>query len=313
MHDELAARGGSGRATDGARDVAYLCLLDALACAFQALQDPACTRLLGPVVPGATMTFGARVPGTSFQLDPVQAAFNLGTMIGWLDQQDAALATCGAHLADTLGALLSVADYQARKALAEGRPPATVRDVLDALLDAAVQRPAERAASHRAATMTIDRCDAARIACATSITSLLGATAMQRARAHHLAAREALVNDAVVQRPSSWLGDANARGVRIALLAMAEVPDRAWAWADRVGSQPASSLQPQATALSLLQTPDLPACDTSSAQRIRERFLANATAHFPPVQAGKLKAALADRSRLEGMPVNELVSMTVRN
>jgi hypothetical protein len=71
-----------------ARETAFYCLMDSLACGFQALRFPACTKLLGPVVPGATMAGGARVPGTSFDLDPVQATFNLGAMIRWLDFND---------------------------------------------------------------------------------------------------------------------------------------------------------------------------------------------------------------------------------
>jgi 2-methylcitrate dehydratase len=78
--------------SDAAYQTAYYCLMDTLACAFQALKYPACTKLLGPVVPGATMPGGARVPGTSYELDPVMAAFNIGTMIRWLDFNDTWLA-----------------------------------------------------------------------------------------------------------------------------------------------------------------------------------------------------------------------------
>ncbi|MDH5177574.1 MAG: MmgE/PrpD family protein [Gammaproteobacteria bacterium] len=297
--------------TDEARDAAYHCLLDALTCALQSLQHAACTRLLGPVVPGATMTFGARVPGTSFQLDPAQAAFNLGTMIGWLNQQDAAFVTCRGHLADTLGAVLSVADYQARKALAEGRAPATVRDVLDALLGTALPVPNDD--SQRATAARIDRCDSARIACAAAVASLLGATPAQIALARRLAAAESRVNGESVAPPPWWLGEANARGVRIALVAKsapATDDDVAPAVQSPTGISAANA---EVAAVSPIQTTHAPRLDESVAAGIRERFSAVVTAHFPPVQAEKIKAACLDRSRLEALPINELVSLTVRN
>jgi 2-methylcitrate dehydratase len=98
-------------ASELAYETAYHCLLDSLACALQALRYPACTKLLGPVVPGATMARGARVPGTSYELDPVHAAFNLGTMIRWLDFNDTWLAVEWGHPSDNIGAILTVADY----------------------------------------------------------------------------------------------------------------------------------------------------------------------------------------------------------
>ncbi|HZO23094.1 MAG TPA: bifunctional 2-methylcitrate dehydratase/aconitate hydratase [Steroidobacteraceae bacterium] len=119
-----------------AYETAQFCLMDTLACGFQALKYPACTKLLGPVVPGAVMPGGARVPGTSFELDPVQAAFNIGTMVRWLDFNDTWLAAEWGHPSDNLGAILAVADYQARKAVMEGKGPPTVRDVLTAMIKA---------------------------------------------------------------------------------------------------------------------------------------------------------------------------------
>src|SRR5688572_24214581 len=122
--------------SETAYETAYYCLLDSLACALQALKYPACTKLLGPIVPGATMARGARVPGTSYELDPVQAAFNLGTMIRWLDFNDTWLAAEWGHPSDNLGAILTVADFQSRSALAEARTPPTVRDVLRRMIQA---------------------------------------------------------------------------------------------------------------------------------------------------------------------------------
>jgi 2-methylcitrate dehydratase len=119
-----------------AYDTARYCLMDTLACGFQALKYPACTKLLGPVVPGAVMPGGARVPGLSYELDPVQAAFNIGAMVRWLDFNDTWLAAEWGHPSDNLGGILAVADYLARKAVMEGKSPPTVRDLLTAMIKA---------------------------------------------------------------------------------------------------------------------------------------------------------------------------------
>jgi 2-methylcitrate dehydratase len=114
-----------------AYDTAAYCLMDTLACGFQALKYPACTKLMGPVVPGATLAGGARVPGTSYELDPVQAAFNIGAMIRWLDFNDTWLAAEWGHPSDNLGAILAVADYLSRSG-----KPLKVRDVLTGMIKA---------------------------------------------------------------------------------------------------------------------------------------------------------------------------------
>jgi 2-methylcitrate dehydratase len=119
-----------------AYDTARYCLMDTLACGFQALKYPACTKLMGPIVPGATMVGGARVPGTSYELDPVRAAFNVGTMIRWLDFNDTWLAAEWGHPSDNLGGVLALADYLSRQAISSGRAPLTVRDVLTAMIKA---------------------------------------------------------------------------------------------------------------------------------------------------------------------------------
>src|SRR5688500_14280957 len=122
--------------SDAAYETAYYCLMDTLACGFQALQYPACTKLMGPVVPGATMPGGARVPGTSYELDPVQAAFNIGAMIRWLDFNDTWLAAEWGHPSDNLGGILAVADYLSRRNAAQGKASMTVKDVLTAMIKA---------------------------------------------------------------------------------------------------------------------------------------------------------------------------------
>ena len=111
--------------SDEAMETARYCVMDSLACAMLALDHPACTKLLGPVVEGADLKGGARVPGTSYELEPVRAAFNLGAMIRWLDYNDTWLAAEWGHPSDNLGGILSVADYLARSSRA-----LSMRDVL---------------------------------------------------------------------------------------------------------------------------------------------------------------------------------------
>ena len=115
---------------------AHYCLLDTLGCGFEALTYPACTKLMGPIVPGTVVPNGAKVPGTSFELDPVQAAFNIGTMIRWLDFNDTWLAAEWGHPSDNLGGILAVADWLSRNNVAAGRAPLTVKDVLTAMIKA---------------------------------------------------------------------------------------------------------------------------------------------------------------------------------
>lgn len=117
--------------SDEAFETARYCLMDSLACAMLALKYPACTKLLGPVVPGAEMKNGARVPGTNYELDPVQAAFNIGAMVRWLDFNDTWLAAEWGHPSDNLGGILAVADWLSRNG-----KPMTMKDVLIAMIKA---------------------------------------------------------------------------------------------------------------------------------------------------------------------------------
>ncbi|MNK71427.1 2-methylcitrate dehydratase [compost metagenome] len=122
----------SGLAYETARN----CLIDTLGCGLEALEYPACRKLLGPVVPGTVVPNGAKVPGTQFQLDPVQAAFNIGAMIRWLDFNDTWLAAEWGHPSDNLGGILATADWLSRTAVAAGKPPLTMRDVLTGMIKA---------------------------------------------------------------------------------------------------------------------------------------------------------------------------------
>ncbi len=119
-----------------AYETARYCLMDTLGCGLEALEYPACTKLLGPIVPGTVVPNGAKVPGTQFQLDPVQAAFNIGAMIRWLDFNDTWLAAEWGHPSDNLGGILATADWLSRNAVAAGKKPLTMQDVLTAMIKA---------------------------------------------------------------------------------------------------------------------------------------------------------------------------------
>src|SRR6185369_14831284 len=116
-----------------AYETARYCLIDTLGCGFEALEYPACTKLMGPIVPGTVVPNGAKVPGTQFQLDPVQAAFNIGAMIRWLDFNDTWLAAEWGHPSDNLGGILATADWLSRN---NPQQPLVIRDVLTAMIKA---------------------------------------------------------------------------------------------------------------------------------------------------------------------------------
>lgn len=122
--------------SDLAYETARNCLIDTLGCGLEALEYPACKKLMGPIVPGTVVPNGAKVPGTQFQLDPVQAAFNIGTMIRWLDFNDTWLAAEWGHPSDNLGGILATADWLSRNAIAAGKSPLTMRDVLTGMIKA---------------------------------------------------------------------------------------------------------------------------------------------------------------------------------
>ena len=208
-----------------AYDTAYYCLMDTLACGFQALKYPACRRLLGPVVPGATMAHGSRVPGTSFELDPVMGAFNIGSMVRWLDFNDTFLAAEWAHPSDNLGGILAVADYLSRKAVNEGRKPLSVRDLLAAMIKAheiqgvlAIENSFNR--------VGLDHVILVRIASTAIVTKMLGGTREQIINAVSNAWVDGGALRTYRHAPNtgtrkSWAaGDATSRAVRHALMAM---------------------------------------------------------------------------------------------
>ncbi len=206
-------------------ETARYCLMDTLACGFQALAFPACTRLLGPVVPGATMAGGARVPGTSYELDPVQAAFSIGAMVRWLDFNDTWLAAEWGHPSDNLGGILAVADWQARRATASGRDAPRVRDLLTAMIKAH-EIQGVTALENAFNRVGLDHVILVRIATTAVVASMLGGTLEQVINAVSNAWLDGGALRAYRHAPNtgsrkSWAaGDATSRGVRHALVAM---------------------------------------------------------------------------------------------
>jgi 2-methylcitrate dehydratase len=211
--------------SEAAYETARYCLMDTLACGLQALKYPACRKLLGPVVPGAVMPGGARVPGTSFELEPVQAAFNIGAMIRWLDFNDTWLAAEWGHPSDNLGGILAVSDYLARLAVMSGRPPPVVRDVLTAMIKAH-EIQGVLALENSFNRVGLDHVLLVRIASTAVVASLLGASESQVVNAVSNAWIDGGALRTYRHAPNtgsrkSWAaGDATSRAVRLALIAL---------------------------------------------------------------------------------------------
>ena len=208
-----------------AYSTARYCLMDTLACGFQALDYPACTKMLGPVVTGATMPGGSRVPGTAWELDPVQGAFNIGAMIRWLDFNDTWLAAEWGHPSDNLGGILAVADYLSRKARAEGQTPLTMRDVLTAMIKAH-EIQGVTALENSFNRVGLDHVLLVRVATTAVVTAMLGGDREQIINAVSNAWIDGGALRTYRHAPNtgsrkSWAaGDATSRGVRHALIAM---------------------------------------------------------------------------------------------
>ncbi len=208
-----------------ARDAAFHCLLDSLACALMALRFPACTKLLGPVVPGAGMRGGARVPGTNYQLDPVTAAFNIGALVRWLDFNDTWLAAEWGHPSDNIAAILAVADYLSRKNSAAGQAPLTGADVLEAMIKAH-EIQGVLALKNSFNRFQLDHVLLVRIASTAVATRMLGGKREHIVNALSNAWLDGGALRAYRHAPNtgtrkSWAaGDAASRAVRLSLLAM---------------------------------------------------------------------------------------------
>lgn len=207
--------------SDLARDTARWCLMDSLGCSMLAMKYPACTKMLGPVVPGANMAGGCRVPGTPSQLDPVKAAFDIGTLVRWLDFNDTWLAAEWGHPSDNLGAILACADYQCRV----NRQIVTVGDVLDAMVRAH-EIQGVLALKNSFNQVGLDHVLLVRVASTAVACKLLGASEEQTRNAVSNAWIDGGALRTYRHAPNtgsrkSWAaGDATSRGVRLALIAI---------------------------------------------------------------------------------------------
>ena len=208
-----------------AYNTARLCLMDTLGCGLEALSYPACTKLLGPIVPGTVVPNGAKVPGTQFQLDPVQAAFNIGALIRWLDFNDTWLAAEWGHPSDNLGGILAVADWLSRTAIAHGKKPLVVRDVLTAMIKAH-EIQGVLALENSFNRVGLDHVVLVKVASTGVVTKLMGGTreellnALSQAWVDGQSLRTYRHAPNTGSRKSWAAGDATSRAVRLALITM---------------------------------------------------------------------------------------------
>ncbi|WP_038179794.1 bifunctional 2-methylcitrate dehydratase/aconitate hydratase [Vibrio rhizosphaerae] len=201
------------------------CLIDTLGCGLLALRFPECTKHLGPTVPGTTVVNGARVPGTSHELDPVTAAFNIGCMIRWLDFNDTWLAAEWGHPSDNLGAILATADYLSRVAVSQGKPPLVMKDVLTAMIKAH-EIQGVLALNNSFNRVGLDHVLLVRVASVAVVTKMLGGSrqqiidALSQAWVDGGALRTYRHAPNAGSRKSWAAGDATSRAVRLAMITM---------------------------------------------------------------------------------------------
>lgn len=204
-----------------AMETAHYCLMDSIACALMALKYPACVKLLGPSVPGATLpNTGAKVPGTSYQLEPIQASFNFGAMVRWLDFNDTWLAAEWGHPSDNLGSILMVADYLNRSQQSQ----LTLSDILQAMIKAH-EIQGVLALKNSFNRVGLDHVMLVRIASTAVIANMLGLNREQILNAVSHAWLDGSSLRTYRHAPNtgsrkSWAaGDATSRAVRLALIA----------------------------------------------------------------------------------------------
>ncbi len=208
-----------------ALNTARLCLMDTLGCGLLALRFPECTKLLGPVVEGTVVPQGARVPGTPYRLDPIKAAWDIGCMVRWLDFNDTWLAAEWGHPSDNLGAILAVSDHLSQRRLAEGKPPLTMRQVLDAMI-MAHEIQGVMALENSFNRVGLDHVVLVKVASTALAARLLGAgrermlSALSHAWVDGQALRTYRHAPNAGSRKSWAAGDASARGVQLAQIAM---------------------------------------------------------------------------------------------
>ena len=207
-----------------AYETAWNCLLDTLGCGLEALEYDECKKLLGPLVPGTIVTNGVRVPGTNYELDPVQGAFNIGAMIRWLDFNDTWLAAEWGHPSDNLGGILATSDWLSRAAVAAGRPPLKIHDVLTAMIKAHEIQGCI-ALENSFNKVGLDHVILVKVASTAVVAKMLGLNREQTLNAVSLAWVDGQALRTYRHFPNagsrkSWAaGDATSRAVRLALIA----------------------------------------------------------------------------------------------
>ncbi len=212
-------------ASTEAYQTARLCLMDTLGCGILALRYPECTKLLGPVVPNTIVPNGTHVPGTDFVLDPIRGAFNIGTMIRWLDFNDTWLAAEWGHPSDNLGGILAVTDHLSRQRVAAGESPFLIRDVLTAMIKAH-EIQGILALENSFNRVGLDHVILVKVASTVVVTQLLGGSKQQILNALSLAFVDGQSLRTYRHAPNtgsrkSWAaGDATSRAVELALIAL---------------------------------------------------------------------------------------------
>lgn len=298
-------------APESAYEEARHVLVDALGRALRALADPDCRRIVGPVVPGATMAGGARVPGTSYELDPVQGAFATGAMIGWRHPDGAPDAGCGGASTDVVGGILAVADYRSRLAEADGSTGPTVRDLLTALLNARdIRRLLATANGGRGAELA-----ATQIATAAVVAAMLGCDLEQTESAVSAAIQGGMPGTAASHAAAAlpWaVGEACSQGVRQALRATSRAGAAPVAGArasDPPVAQPAESLAAGGSGDRHGRVPE----GEAGIARLLPSFGEALAAHFTPARVQRIVALVADPGTLDGRPVRELLAALCAN
>ena len=208
-----------------ALSTARSCLIDTVGCGLLALTFPACTKMLGPIVPGTEVPFGVRVPGTNFLLDPVKGAFDIGCIIRWLDYNDTWLAAEWGHPSDNLGAILSIADYISQQNVVSGKDSLTMRDILESMI-MAHEIQGVLALTNSFNRVGLDHVVLVKVASTAVVTKLLGGTtdqiidAISQAWVDGQSLRTYRHAPNAGSRKSWAAGDATSRAVRLALITL---------------------------------------------------------------------------------------------
>jgi 2-methylcitrate dehydratase len=309
-----------------AYDTARLCLMDALACGLQALADPDCVRLLGPVVPGAAMVGGARVPGTSYELDPVRAAFNIGAMVRWLDAEDAWGAAEWGHPFDNLGGILAVADYLSRRAVAAGGAAPTVRDALTAMIKASEIQGTIAVESD--ASQVVGRGHAIMVGVASTAvtTALLGGSlhevidAVSNAWMDGGAQLDYRHGQGIGARRSWAAGDATSRGVWHALNAMRGEPANRfalsapeWGFGDALDKGRPLACAAKFGCVMMANALSDANWQAEVSPLLFRKFDGAAAQAFPLPQSRRVRSLFDDPARLDRMRVDQFMAELVRN